>query len=85
MGIFSGRDKTTDTSPLFFRYDYFDEARARGEGTVGLVSDSGEGSLQAGSIATQIDKEFENSPYETKTEPEGAFVQAWAKQVGTWR
>jgi putative ABC transport system permease protein len=29
-----------------------------------------------------VDQEFENSPYETKTEPEGAFIQGWAKQVG---
>ncbi|HSU53681.1 MAG TPA: FtsX-like permease family protein [Candidatus Dormibacteraeota bacterium] len=82
VGIFSGRDKTTDTSPLFFRYDYFDEARARGKGAVGWYTIRVKDPSQAGSIATQIDKEFENSAYETKTEPEGAFVQAWAKQVG---
>jgi putative ABC transport system permease protein len=29
-----------------------------------------------------VDKEFENSDAETKTEPEGAFVQAWASQIG---
>jgi putative ABC transport system permease protein len=29
-----------------------------------------------------VDAEFENSSAETKTEPEGAFVQAWAQQVG---
>jgi putative ABC transport system permease protein len=29
-----------------------------------------------------VDQEFENSPAETKTETEGAFVQAWAKQIG---
>ena len=27
VGIFDGREKDTDTTPLFFRYDYFDEAR----------------------------------------------------------
>src|SRR6266567_1156438 len=27
VGIYSGRDKNTDTTPLFFRYDYFEEAR----------------------------------------------------------
>jgi putative ABC transport system permease protein len=37
---------------------------------------------QAAEIAKRVDTEFENSPYETKTEPEGAFVQGWAKQVG---
>ena len=29
-----------------------------------------------------MDQEFENSSAETKTEPEGAFVQAWASQIG---
>ena len=27
VGIFDGKDKGTDTTPMFFRYDYFDEAR----------------------------------------------------------
>src|SRR6266567_2793827 len=27
VGIFDGRDKGSDTTPLFFRYDYFDEFR----------------------------------------------------------
>ena len=29
-----------------------------------------------------IDSEFANSPYETKAEPEGAFLQGFANQVG---
>ena len=29
-----------------------------------------------------MDAEFENSSAETKTEPEGAFVQGWVNQVG---
>jgi len=29
-----------------------------------------------------VDEEFANSDQETKTEPEGAFAQSWAKQVG---
>jgi putative ABC transport system permease protein len=33
-------------------------------------------------VAKRVDEEFENSPAETKTETEGAFVQAWARQVG---
>jgi len=36
VGIYDGKDKNTDTTPLFFRYDYFDEARpAWGKGQVG--------------------------------------------------
>jgi putative ABC transport system permease protein len=33
VGIYEGRDKGTDTTPmLFFRYDYFDEMREEGRG-----------------------------------------------------
>ena len=33
-------------------------------------------------MAKLVDAEFENSPAETKTEPEGAFIQGWASQIG---
>jgi putative ABC transport system permease protein len=82
VGIYSGRDKSTDTTPLFFRYDYFDEARRREKGQVGWYTIRVKDPSQAAEIAKRVDTEFENSPYETKTEPEGAFVQGWAKQVG---
>jgi len=36
----------------------------------------------AAETAAAIDKEFANSPAETKTEPEGAFIQGFANQVG---
>ncbi len=82
VGIYSGRDKNTDTSSLFFRYDYFEEARLRGKGEVGWYTIRVKDPAQADAVATRVDQEFENSPYETKTEPEGAFVQSWAKQIG---
>ena len=37
---------------------------------------------QAAEVAKRVDAEFENSPAETKTEPEGAFIQGWAAQLG---
>lgn len=82
VGIFSGRDKNTDTTPLFFRYDYFEEARAGAKGQVGWYTIRVKDPSQAAEISKRVDQEFENSAYETKTEPEGAFVQGWAKQVG---
>jgi putative ABC transport system permease protein len=82
VGIYDGRDKNTDTTPLFFRYDYFDEARLGGKGLVGWYTIRITDSAKAAEVARLVDAEFENSPAETKTEPEGAFVQAWAKQIG---
>jgi len=82
VGIFDGREKNTDTTPLFFRYDYFDEARPRMKGWVGWYTIRVTDPARAGEIAKLVDAEFENSPAETKTEPEGAFVQAWVSQIG---
>jgi putative ABC transport system permease protein len=83
-GIYDGRNKNTDTTALFFRYDYFDEARRGSEaaGQVGWYSIRVKDPSQAAEIAKRVDAEFENSPAETKAEPEGAFVQGWVNQIG---
>jgi putative ABC transport system permease protein len=82
VGIYDGKDKGTDTTPLFFRYDYFDEARQYAKGQVGWYTIRIKDPSQAAAVARRVDVEFENSPAETKTEPEGAFIQAWASQIG---
>jgi len=82
VGIFDGKDKTTDTTPLFFRYDYFDESRVWNKGQVGWYLVQVKNPDQAPEVARLVDQEFENSASETKTEPEGAFLQGWAKQIG---
>ena len=82
VGIYDGKDKGTDTTPLFFRYDYFDEARQYARGQVGWYTIRIKDPTQAAAVAKRVDAEFENSPHETKTEPEGAFIQGWAKQIG---
>lgn len=86
VGIFDGKDKGTDTTPLFFRYDYFEEVREQegnwGRGQVGWYTIRIKDPSQAAEVAKRVDAEFANSPAETKTEPEGAFIQAWASQLG---
>jgi len=82
VGIFDAGNKNTDTTPLFFRYDYFDEARRNAKGDVGWYIIRIKDPAQAVEVARRVDAEFENSSAETKTEPEGAFVQAWASQIG---
>src|SRR6058998_4203999 len=77
VGIYDGKDKGTDTTPLFFRYDYFEEARAGfGKGQVGWYTIRVKDPAEAAQVAKRVDEEFENSSAETKTETEGAFVQA---------
>jgi putative ABC transport system permease protein len=82
VGIYDGINKSTDTSQLFFRYDYFEEARQRDKGQVGWYTVRIADPARAAEIAAAIDGEFANSPYETKSEPEGAFAQGFAQQIG---
>lgn len=82
VGIFDGTKKSADTSGMYFRYDYLNEGRARGEGEVGWYGVQIADPDQATAVAAAIDGAFANSPYETKTEPEGAFMQGFAQQIG---
>lgn len=82
VGIYDTKEKAADNMSLFFRYDYFDEARAGVKGQVGWYTIRVKDPSKATEIAKQVDREFENSDAETKTEPEGAFAQSWANQIG---
>jgi putative ABC transport system permease protein len=82
VGILDAAKKNADTSGFYFRYDYFDEGRQYGEGLVGWYSVRVGDPDRAAEIAKAIDNEFANSPSETKAEPEGAFMQGFAQQVG---
>ncbi len=82
VGIYEGAEKGTDTSTIFFRHDYFDEARQWGEGNVGWYYVRVKDPERTAEVAAAIDAEFANSPAETKAEPEGAFFQGFANQVG---
>lgn len=82
VGIYDGSKKAADTSSFFFRYDYFEEARQKNKGQVGWYTVRIANPDQAAQIAAQIDENFANSPYETKTEAEGAFAAGFAQQIG---
>ena len=82
VGIFDGTKKSADTSGMYFRYDYLDEGRARGEGEVGWFGVRVADPERATEVGAAIDGVFANSPYETKTEAEGAFMQGFAQQIG---
>ena len=81
-GIFDGDKKGVDTTPMFFNYDYFDEARQFGQGQVGWYVIRINDPAKAPEIAGRIDAMFANSFAETKTTTEKAFLQAFAKQIG---
>jgi putative ABC transport system permease protein len=82
VGIYDSKDRNIDTMSMFFRYDYFDEARQGAKGQIGWYTLRINEPSRAAEIAKAVDQEFENSDYETKTAPEAAFAQAWVKQIG---
>ena len=81
-GIFGSTKKGADLSGMYFRYDYFDEARPRGKGEVGWYIVRTTNASEADAVAARIDELFANSPFETKAEPEGAFAAGFAQQIG---
>ena len=81
VGIYEGSD-TTDTSNFFFRHDYFDEGRQYGQGQIGWYYIRVADPQRAEEVARKVDEEFANSPAETKTETEKAFVKGFAEQAG---
>ncbi|HZJ14741.1 MAG TPA: FtsX-like permease family protein [Chthoniobacteraceae bacterium] len=82
VGIFDDAKSVRNRSCFLFRYDYFDEARERGQGQVGWYQVRVNDPKHAPEIAKAIDAEFANSSAETKTETEAAMFQGFAKQIG---
>jgi len=81
-GIFDDSGGGMNSGVLLFHYDYFEEARAWGKGTVGWYVTRGDGSIPLEGLMAGIDAEFANSPAETKTNTEAAFAQEYARQFG---
>jgi putative ABC transport system permease protein len=81
-GIFSINKPGADTSQMLLRYDYFDEAKDWGKGMIGWIILTIHDPARAPLIAKQIDEMFANSPAETRTSTEQAFMESFAKQLG---
>ena len=84
-GIYDSKLKGADKTQLIFNYQYLRETipepsglRDRYNWYVFTIADPD----RAPEIAAKIDAMFANSPSETKTNTEKAFVSDWAKQVG---
>jgi putative ABC transport system permease protein len=80
-GIYQPRDQTVDPSIMMFHYQYIDE-RLRQEapgraGNIGWYIVRIANPDDSATISEAIDKLFENSPAETKTETEQAFQQSY--------
>ena len=82
VGIYHVRDprQRAQENALFFRYTYFDEARAFGNGTVGWYIERIAQPAKADGIARAIDALSDNSDHETKTQTESAFAASFVSQ-----
>lgn len=81
-GIFTSTESRADTSFMLFHYDYFDEARDFGNGSVGWVIFTINNPENATQISKSVDEMFANSSTETKTSTEKAFAESFIKQFG---
>ena len=81
VGMYDG-EPGVDRTQFFFRYDYLDENRLRGDGLVGWYVVKIADASQAQKMAATFDAMFANSSAETKTTTEKGFVEGFAKQIG---
>jgi putative ABC transport system permease protein len=84
VGIFDGKDEDWKrrASLVYINHDYFDEANQFGSGRTNFFVLRLADSNQAAAIAATVDKMFENSPDETKTQTEKDFNVGFIKQIG---
>ena len=84
VGIFDGKDEAAQKQTLraYLNYAYIDEANQFGPGMAGFFIVRVADPNQAQAVAQSVDKMFENSADETKTQTEQDFVLAFIKQIG---
>lgn len=82
-GIYHGRRPNDDLTQLWFRWDYLDEKTpAAFRGLVGWYTVRLAPGGRAVTVAKAIDERFVNSPWETRTQSEAAFMAAFVEQMG---
>ena len=84
-GIYDGERPEDPTSDMWIRYDYLDERREMMKGVVGWYVVRIADPARADEIAAAIDRHFRNSPWETSTQTEQAFLAGFANQIGNIR
>jgi putative ABC transport system permease protein len=85
-GLYHGKRPQDDDTQFWFQWDYFQEHVPNAlKGQVGWYIVRVDSPDDAVRVSKNIDAEFANSPYETKTETESAFAASWVKQFGNIR
>jgi len=84
-GIYKGRDRTTDTTAMFFRWDYLNEwvkANTSTQDRVGWYVLQISDPSAAAKLSDTIDVAFANSDAQTRTETEQAFQLSFVSMAG---
>jgi putative ABC transport system permease protein len=82
VGIYDVDGSGVNRVSAFFRYDYFNESLQFGKDMAGMIAVRVDDPAHSNAVAASIDKQFENSSYETKTATEREFVKRLLEQVG---
>ncbi len=84
VGIYDGKDEQwqRQTNAIFINYDYFNEANQFGSGAAGIYVLKLANSDVGQSVTEAIDKKYENSPDETKSQTEKDWQAGFVKQIG---
>jgi putative ABC transport system permease protein len=85
VGIFEGRDQewTDRANLMYLNYGQFDEGRSeRARGLAGVFVVRVKNPMDSERIAAEVDRKFENSSDETKTQSEQEFQLGFLKQLG---
>jgi len=78
-------DEKVFANELYFNYEYLDEARATGKGTVHQYVVAIDDASHASEISQAIDREFANSSAETSTMNEREYLVSQLRQIGNVR
>ncbi|HEX5474738.1 MAG TPA: FtsX-like permease family protein [Vicinamibacterales bacterium] len=84
-GIYTSTEQAVDKTQFFFHWDYLNETlrnTAYGKDQVGWYVIRVKDPSQSDTLAKRLDAMFANSPNETKTATEKAFVSSFASQIG---
>lgn len=82
VGTYTDTDVAGGSDVILIQYDYFNEARLLGKGTVSHFNASIVDPRQAATLADAIDRRFANSTHATKTESLRELAQMQLQSIG---
>ncbi|MGA8038084.1 MAG: FtsX-like permease family protein [Candidatus Acidiferrales bacterium] len=81
-GIYNSPKDGVDLTQFWLHDKYLEERRTFGKGQIGWYTVSLSNPDDAPKIIKEIDDQFANSPFETKSETLAAMTASWVKQAG---